>query len=531
MDNGVEVLIETHDRTQMEAEMKATIKRECGEDNLIDRPLTGEEDEVSGDGCSDTTAIVDDMLLEGQKEPNLPLHPTSDGNNNEREDIRRPASLILASERETPSRSGEPEKTMLTLNKEPVDEPNPGDECPLEADEDATDLMTAICRVLPELQALNRTCERRHSCEFLLDPPTETRGSGLNCRRGTAPSLLFFSPQIACPPEEDDAQQISDSDGTRDVCVSHEVSRVESHPGMKEQNDSCSLQNIDDDGRAKETFSATSETLDMTNNNCDGSEHPAKVSVSDCGDRPGDQADAVVKQEANESEVKLDKLDKVEENPVPLVGDDTDQDYELEIAVGENQIEDPGETVPQPKDNDGLPAVHTTEGAPHVINEEPHYATVVKGKEVVPVPPVEAKYVNCQIPSIETQGGVSAQPEVKTENVEHVYDSPKVREGSGPANEEIHAPESSISGVCRQETGCEGAPATSEPIYETIEDGNERDNNNEGNGPDCGKATSCVVRRRCFCLVLGRLHVLPISRLVHLLAWCSLWWWYLFMLC
>lgn len=512
MDNGAEVLLKTHGRLQMEAEMKATIKRECGEDNLIDRPLTGEEDEVSGDVC-DTTAVVDDILLEGQKAPSLPLHLTSDGNNNEREDIGVPGSLILASERETPNRSGEPEETMLTLNKEAVNEPDVRDGCSLETDEDATDLMTAICRVLPELQALNPTCARRHSCEFRQYPPTEAGGSSLYCRRGTAPSLLFVSPHITLAPE-DDAQQIGVSEGTLDACLLHENSSVDNpHPEMKGK---------EDDERAKETISEASKILDVTIDNRVANGHPAMLSISDREVKPGDQEDAV-DEHADENEVKLEQ---VEENPVLAVGHDTDQDYELEIAVGENQIEDLGQEVPQSAENDNeLPAFHTTKDTPQIIDGEPHYATVIKGRKV-PVPPKEAKYVNYQVSPSEAQGGgVSAPPKVRTENAEHVYDYPKeVREGSGPANDESHALESNISGVCRQEAGCEGAPTTSEPIYETIEDGNERDNNNEGNGPDCGKATSCVVRRRCFCLVLGRLHVLPISRLlVHMLACRSQW--------
>lgn len=532
MDNGTEVLLKTHGRRQMEAEMKATIKRVCGEDNLNDRPVTGEEDELSGDGC-DTTAVVDDMLLEGQKAPSLPLHLTSDGNNNEREDIGVTGSLILASERETPSQSEESEEIMLTLNKEPVNEPELGDGCSLETDEDATDLMTAICRVLPELQALNPTCARRHSCEFRQDPPTEMGGSSRYCRRGTAPSLLFVSSHISLAPE-DDAQQIVVSEGTLDACLSHENSCVDNpHPEMKgkeKQNDSCTLQKVEDDGRAKETISETSETLDVIIDNRVANEHPAMLSISDREVKQGDQGDAVV-EHADENEVELEQ---VEENPVLMMGHDTDQDYELEIAVGENQIDDLGQEVPQSaKNDDELPAVHTTKDTPQIIDGEPHYATVIKGRDV-PVPPEESKYVNYQVsPSDAQGGGVSAPPEVGTENAEHVYDYPKeAREASGPSNNESHALESSISGVCRQEAGCEGAPATSEPIYETIEDGNERDNNNEGNGPDCGKATSCVVRRRCFCLVLGRLHVLPVSRLlVHLLACRSQWWWCLLMLC
>lgn len=504
--------------------MKATIKRECGEDNIIDRPLTGEEDEVSGDGC-DTTAVVDDALLEGGKAPSLPLRLTSDGNNNEREDIGVPGSLILASESETPSRSGEPDETMLTLSKEPVNEPDLGDGCSLVAVEDDTDLMTAICRVLPELQALNPACARRHSCEFGQGSPTETGGSGHYCRRGTAPSLLFVVPHIALAPE-DDAQQTAVSEGALDACLSRENCVENQHPEMKgkEQNDSCSLQRGEDDGRAEETISETSETLDDTIDSRVANEHPVLLSISDCEVKPGGQGDTGV-EDADEKGVKLEQ---VEENPVRMVGHDTDQDYELEIAVGENQSEDLGQEVPQSAENDSeLPAVHTTKDTPQTIDGEPHYATVVKSRGV-PVPPEEVKYVNCQVsPSEAQRGGVCVPQEVGTENAEHVYDYPKeIREGSGPADDESHALESNISGVCRQETSCEGAPATSEPIYETIEDGNERDNNNEGNGPDCGKATSCVFRRPCFCLVLGRLHVLPISRLlVHLLACRSQWWW------
>lgn len=472
--------------------MKTTIKRECGEDNLTDRSLTGEEDELLGDVCSDTPAAVDGgVSLEGQKAPNLPLHSFSDGNNNEREGVGCPGSLILAPEKESSSRCLDADDTMPTLNEE-AEEPDAVERFSLEADEDATDLMTAICRVLPELQALNSTCARRHSFEFRPGSPTETGGRSIFCRRGTAPSLLFVSPQVTLGPEHDDSQQSSVCSGALDACLAQENGSAggpRTEMERKEQNDMCCVQTVEDHGKTKETVPETSATFGVTIQDCVASGHPGVESVSECRGEPGGEVDEVLEREGGESEGSFDQS---EENSVPMEDHDADQDYELEIAVGGSEIESSSQTDLKSTADEELVAATTAAVAPQSTPEEPHYAVVVKGRAVA-APPEGVQYANCQVTTSEVQGGISVPSEVEAESLEHVYDIPKeVKEGSGAANDESHGPEGSVSGVCTQEAGCEGTPATSEPIYETIEEGNERSNNNEGNGPESGKPTPCV---------------------------------------
>lgn len=493
--------------------MRATVKRDCNEDDICDSPLTEGEDETFSNKCSDdTSAVVESVVfVEEDKVPNLTGHSSDGNNNNERENIRNPGNFIVSSEKETPPQIVESKETMLTLNNELIDEPSPGNGCASEANEDTTDLMTAICRVLPELRNLNPLRERRHSFEFQQYPPKETALSNHYCRRGTAPSLLFVLPQIALTPEHDDVPQRNVNDGILDACLAHEISLIEPHPEVKReklQDDKCSSQIVEDNERTKETVPEKMESINITIENLVASDHTTVGSDSDNESEPGGK-DKLFGHETNENEVELNLID----NPVHADVHDTDQDYELEIAVGENQVKDLNETVPHPVKD---------EAALQTIDREPHYATVCKG--LVPVPPEGEKYVNCLVTTGDAQGIVSVSPHVEADNAEHIYDCPKEVKEARITNDESHAPESNLSGVCREETGCGGAPVTSEPIYETIEDGNEKDNNNEGNGPDFGKASSCQTWRRCFCLLLGRLHVLPfLSCLVHLLACRSQW--------
>ena len=483
--------------------MKATIKRESGEDNLNDAPLTGDEGEVSGDGCSDAPLGVDDEVVpEGQKGSNLPPLSTSDGNNNESGDVNDPESLILSSEKEVKeelNRISEAEDAMLTQNKEEVGESDVSFGCSFQADEDTTDLMTAICRALPELQSLNPTRERRHSCEFRQDASTEARGSSRYCRRGTAPSLLFTPPQVPFSPECDDARLNSICNETHDMCPAHENSSFdEPHPEKikdeEHQNDTCvsqaeTEQKIEDDEKTKETILETPEVPEVeVAQDSILSDQSIVESGRDCGkDDACLQTEVVLETRLDESQVRSDES---EGNTVKPEDNDADQDYEIEITVGENTTEDSFQTATTSTESE-MAATTGTEGASQNTDGEPRYATVVKGQPV-PVAPDEAKYVNCQVVTSETQEGGPATPGIEAESVEHVYDCPKeVGRGSGCAKDITHALESGVSGVCRrQEAGCEGVPATSEPVYETIEDRNERDNNNEGNGPDCGKVTS-----------------------------------------
>ncbi|KAK8739674.1 hypothetical protein OTU49_017417, partial [Cherax quadricarinatus] len=172
----------------MEAEMKNTIRKESGEEEDIEEhssaPSAPEDEERFSEKCS-TGALS--MMLEGNEEV-LAVKPlleiprclqeqtlleeqltnTNDDNNNNN-NTGHGSEMSTADNGSSCNAEEVVRKTVFALEHDILDETDACLRFTSDDEEGATDLMAAICRVLPELQTVNPLCVIHHSDVVLTD--------------------------------------------------------------------------------------------------------------------------------------------------------------------------------------------------------------------------------------------------------------------------------------------------------------------------------------------------------------------------
>lgn len=487
------------------------------------------------------------------------LASINDDNNN------NPGSVISPPDDESTIEKGEVAgKTVFNPESEAQEQPDACVGCAKDRDEGVTDLMAAICRVLPELsQALNPAVVRRHSTVLLIEGG-ESQGLATQQGQGSdgywpgdTPTLPHPSqnpalsqpssePQttptdtanlVLLPENEDLHEKLQVVEPLVDVTRMNKEAVGDLQPCPRPSNPEVwdALEDCDSlgEGLRQETtgLNGTGQDSHLPGEVGEDPSPGEPKTVVGVGDLECSQRREVSGQHETDGNVKgeleSENLGAVDEglgegqqettrdpgnqSPDTLIQLDGGKKASSEERVeGGVPVRNSGTRDQNILDKERKIAGPETKQDTHTSevggSGEPYYATVREGPPV-PVVQNEGECMNCESTGLGEQIiSDDAKDLVVPPATEHVYECPceveDLLDGSRAAEDGCHRTTPDDGGTASERNDCkhrldccESQPRAPEPIYENIDDRNERSDDrnersndrNERNGQDCGK--------------------------------------------